>query len=495
MNTHSTTPEEPRQPAGDRQQGAGTSQGAPGSGHSPQDFFSWIRSQGIRRGSDRWLGGVASGLAHRFGIDPLIVRGIFIVLAVFAGIGVLAYGIAWALLPEPDGRIHVQEAAAGRWSGGMTGALITTVIGLPSLGRGFWAWGWNGLNALFWTLLWVGAAAFVVYLIVQRSRNKDSRTFTAPTAPSYTSAFTPAQEPWQPESTATVPSSFVSAATGAPDLKPGAEDEAPLDGPAAEIGPDLPTPPAWRPSTPSFQAAPAPALPAPVLPAPSLAVPPAQPRPPRPPKHKRGPGSALVAVVVGLALLMGGTLKALDAARIIDLGGTSTAVMWASGAAVLGLGILVAGLRGRTSGFLGFLAVVSLIIGAFFTIAPRADGLRFQDRDWTPTGADQARQGFDLTGGKGTVDLRSLGSGSPLPSQVVVPLDVTAGNLTLVIPENIPVEIRSDLTFANLDQNGSDTGHVADKGNSTFNADKPGQPLVIELDGTFSNITVQEGSL
>ena len=28
-------------------------------------------------------------------------------------LGVLAYGLAWALLPEPDGRIHVQEAAAG----------------------------------------------------------------------------------------------------------------------------------------------------------------------------------------------------------------------------------------------------------------------------------------------------------------------------------------------------------------------------------------------
>ena len=52
------------------------------------------------------------------GIDPLIVRGIFIVLALFAGVGVLLYGIAWALLPEPDGRIHVQEAAAGRWAAG-----------------------------------------------------------------------------------------------------------------------------------------------------------------------------------------------------------------------------------------------------------------------------------------------------------------------------------------------------------------------------------------
>ena len=101
------------------------------------DFFTWIRSHGVQRGRDRWIGGVSSGIAQRMGIDPLIVRGIFIVLTLFAGIGVLLYGLAWAFLPEPDGRIHVQEAGAGRWSTGMTGALITTVVGLTGLGGGF----------------------------------------------------------------------------------------------------------------------------------------------------------------------------------------------------------------------------------------------------------------------------------------------------------------------------------------------------------------------
>ena len=83
----------------------------PQAGAQPQNFFDWIRSQGIHRGRDRWIGGVASGIAQRLGVDPLIVRGVLIVLTLFAGIGVLLYGLAWALLPEPDGRIHVQEAA------------------------------------------------------------------------------------------------------------------------------------------------------------------------------------------------------------------------------------------------------------------------------------------------------------------------------------------------------------------------------------------------
>lgn len=477
MNTHSTTPEEPRQPAGATaeagQQGAGASHEAPGTAHTSQDFFSWIRSLGIRRGSDRWLGGVCSGLADRFGIDPLIVRGIFIVLAVFAGIGVLAYGVAWALLPEPDGRIHVQEAGAGRWSGGMTGALITTIIGFPSLGRGFWDWGWNGLNALFWTLVWVGAAAFGIYYLIQHKRAKDARNHPAPgsPAPSY-----PAENFRHTDWDATgVQQPFTSAAAGT---------AAPAPAFQTTTTTDLPAPPL-----------PSPSLSAPSAPAPPRSTPPAAPRPPKIPRHRQGPGSALVAVFVGLALLVGGALKALDAARVIDLGTASTAVVLASGAAVLGLGVLIAGIRGRTSGFLGFLAVVGLVIGAFFTIAPRAEGLHFQNRDWTPAGVEQARQGFDLTGGKGTVDLSGLGGGAPLSSRVVVPLDVTAGDLTLVIPENIPVQIRTDLTFASLEQDGSDTGHVTDKGTRSYNDGKPGQPLVIELDGTFSNISVQEGSL
>src|SRR5689334_1584863 len=133
MNANSMKPEEPGNttntgaPAHDAATGAagGTPEdpsgrswttGGSGPAAPQQNFFDWIRNQGIRRGPDRWMGGVASGVAHRFGIDPLIVRGIFIVLALFAGIGVLLYGLAWAFLPEPDGRIHVQEAGAGRWS-------------------------------------------------------------------------------------------------------------------------------------------------------------------------------------------------------------------------------------------------------------------------------------------------------------------------------------------------------------------------------------------
>jgi phage shock protein PspC (stress-responsive transcriptional regulator) len=134
------------------------------------DFFGWVRSHGVSRGQDRWIGGVSSGVAHRMGIDPLIIRGLFIVLTLFAGIGVLLYGLAWAFLPEPDGRIHVQEAGAGHWTSGMTGSLIATILGFSGLGGGFWGWGNHGFGAFLWTIFWVGGAIYLIYYLVQRNK-------------------------------------------------------------------------------------------------------------------------------------------------------------------------------------------------------------------------------------------------------------------------------------------------------------------------------------
>jgi phage shock protein C len=54
----------------------------------------------LRSREDRMIGGVAGGIAHYLGIDPTIVRLVFVVLAVFGGGGILAYVIAWLVIPE-----------------------------------------------------------------------------------------------------------------------------------------------------------------------------------------------------------------------------------------------------------------------------------------------------------------------------------------------------------------------------------------------------------
>ncbi|WP_314323121.1 PspC domain-containing protein [Paenarthrobacter ilicis] len=472
MNANSMNPEEPGTPGTPSGSGSSAYHGADAApGESQQNFFDWIRNLGIRRGPDRWVGGVASGVAHRFGIDPVIVRGIFIVLAVFAGVGVLLYGLAWALLPEPDGRIHVQEAAAGRWSSGMTGALIATIIGLPSLGRGFWGWGWNGLPGLFWTLFWVGGTGYLIYYLVQR--NKASRTM--PPAGQGAGA-----------STATASTAHTYTASTAPTYTASTNTGVPVYGPTfGQSGPPNPSSPP-NPSGPFNPSGPRP---------PSGPTPPRnfQPKPAAP--KRQGPGAAIVAVSAGAALLVGGTLKALDAGNVIDLGNSVNAVVFASGAAVLGLGIVVAGLRGRTSGFLGFLAVVALIIGGIFNLMPRnGDRFTFHDVNWAPTSVDQARTGINITGSQGRLDLSKLTLAAPLTSPVTIPVDATASNVTVVIPDNVPVEVRADMTFGNLNERGSDRGGRFQDDTTMYNSGKPGATLVVEIDGTFSNVTIQGGN-
>ncbi|MDQ0074938.1 PspC domain-containing protein [Arthrobacter oryzae] len=444
----------------------------------PQNFFNWVRGHGIQRGPDRWIGGVASGIAHRLGVDPLIVRGVFIVLSIFAGIGVLLYGVAWALLPEPDGRIHVQEAGAGRWSTGMTGALITTVIGFPSLGGGFWGWERNGFGGFLWTVFWIAGAIYLIYYISQRDKTRNGAPIMNTSAAAGGTAFAATSPTGTPSPASGAPyaagvyasDSYDGGTSGSRGYGPYADPGTPSPG---NFGPSGPNPP-YGPNQPYGGGYGGPSAPAPKAP-------------------NIGPGAPAVAVTAGLALLVGGAIKALEALDITNLGNATNAVVWASGAAVLGLGILIAGLRGRTSGVLGFFAVVALIIGGIFNVVPDGDRFRFQNANWNPVSIEQAREGFDITGGTGTADLTLLNLTPPLGTDVVIPMDVTASNLTVIIPDTVPVEIRADMTMGNLNDGSHNHGGMTNQ-QSNYNTDKPGAALVLEIDGTMSNVTIQEGN-
>ena len=50
--------------------------------HGAERFLLWVAGLGVVR-SDGWLGGVAAGIAARLRIDPLIVRGVLVVAALF----------------------------------------------------------------------------------------------------------------------------------------------------------------------------------------------------------------------------------------------------------------------------------------------------------------------------------------------------------------------------------------------------------------------------
>jgi phage shock protein PspC (stress-responsive transcriptional regulator) len=62
-----------------------------------------------RKLSDRWLAGVCAGLADYTGVDVSLIRVIFAVLSLFGGVGLLAYVIAWALVPEEGEKTSIAE--------------------------------------------------------------------------------------------------------------------------------------------------------------------------------------------------------------------------------------------------------------------------------------------------------------------------------------------------------------------------------------------------
>jgi phage shock protein C len=53
-----------------------------------------------RSGKDKIIGGVCGGVAEFFGIDPTIVRLIWVLASLLWGFGVLAYIIAWIVIPK-----------------------------------------------------------------------------------------------------------------------------------------------------------------------------------------------------------------------------------------------------------------------------------------------------------------------------------------------------------------------------------------------------------
>ncbi len=54
----------------------------------------------FRPRTDRMIGGVCSGLGLYFGVDPVIVRLLFVVLALTTGLSIVLYPILWLIMPN-----------------------------------------------------------------------------------------------------------------------------------------------------------------------------------------------------------------------------------------------------------------------------------------------------------------------------------------------------------------------------------------------------------
>lgn len=99
-----------------------------------EEFFKNLRAMNFSRTDDAIIGGVCAGLAHRWGIAPILMRILFFLCLVFGGIPFLIYGIAWLILPRyPDSRIELEQALRSNPGPGTAGAIAFIFIGCLSL--------------------------------------------------------------------------------------------------------------------------------------------------------------------------------------------------------------------------------------------------------------------------------------------------------------------------------------------------------------------------
>lgn len=69
----------------------------------------------VRKRDGRMVAGVCAGLAEYFGSDVTLIRVIVAALTVFTGgAGILAYLVAWAIIPEEDRKTKVSENMTAR---------------------------------------------------------------------------------------------------------------------------------------------------------------------------------------------------------------------------------------------------------------------------------------------------------------------------------------------------------------------------------------------
>lgn len=211
-------------------------------------FFSWMRALGVPRRSG-WLGGVCAGVAARTGLDPLLVRGIAVVLAVVGAPVVLLYAAAWLLLPDAAGTIHAEELVRGRVTPALPGIAAVVLLSFLPVTQALWwpgafYWGdpgWGGvLGRIIWTgVLLAGTVVLVVWLVRRASGDipftpatTNDRPETVPSFPSDAADAAPTTAAFAASGAAT---SVADPGAAGPAADPGEPPAPPSDASAEEL--------------------------------------------------------------------------------------------------------------------------------------------------------------------------------------------------------------------------------------------------------------------
>lgn len=352
-----------------------------------------------RSRSNRVVAGVLGGLADRLGVDPLVLRIVTAVLALFGGVGVVIYALAWLLIPDQDADGSVAEHALGRRGesspDGAAAALAIGLVIVAMIAAGG-AFG-SGVGSVLLVLAVLGGIA----LLRRRDEDDDGEPEPAPGPPDQ--------------------GGQVDETTYAGYVAPAAEPVPYVSGPA---GTGWPEGPDWSPS-----AEPAPAYEAPVA---TL-----EPEP-KPPRSWLGPLTVSAAVVaMGILAINEATWASVPVSAYV-----------ATALAVVGLGLLAGTWFGRSRGLIVLGLVLAIALPPAMLVA---DNLRFT-ADHTTVEAVSATDlpAGPVQHGTGTVtyDLSSL---QLRPAEEVdLTVNQSIGELRVLLPEDACVEATASAGLGEL---------------------------------------------
>ncbi len=398
-------------------------------GHGLDGFYEALRRPGITRVSDgRWFAGVAAGLARRLGVDPLVVRAGFILLGLLFGMGVALYLVLWLLMPDEKGKLPI-EAALKYGDGGSIFLLV--IAGISVFGGGpWWKGDFSGFRAAGLVALIVG----VWWFLTQTDAGRDLLKSRPPGAPT---------DPAAPPPTTGVSTGNAAAAAGATLTTPTTPSPAPQPAPT------------WTPSPAAYG---------------QSGV------------RTRGIGFAAGLLVLGLATLVGAlTLSIADSA---GWNGSHLTAAVAAALATLGLGLVVGGLAGRSSGWLTPFAIFGIVVALMSMAVPRGMRVPFQVGDHTSVVTSLSGDNrHELGAGNLRVDLSHADFRATPTMPDVVHATVGLGQLDLVVPQGVDVVVHAQAR----------AGELRAVGSNQPTSTQPGRANVV-TDGTNWDKTVTFGS-
>jgi phage shock protein PspC (stress-responsive transcriptional regulator) len=348
------------------------------------------------------LAGVATGMADAFHIDVVVVRVIWVVLAVASfGVGVAAYAICWLAFPSdqhpaPLGDLwHDHERFRARNAGFVFGLAMLGLGLVIVFGQLFRPYRHGG--SIVWATILIGGGLAVLLL---RHPDDDQPDHLPPPPTSWTAgpaawapapAAAPAPEPGSTTGSETVPGA--ASGTGEPQAPGAAAD-------GADSATDHPPAAAWEPPTTPTSAVP------PMPPIPPSAWTQSAPWPvaPVPRVHRRRPRSFLTPLTCSLLLIGGGIVTLLD-----DNGTThlTAAEILAGALTLVGIALVLSTWFGRARGLVPIGIMLLLITLPAATIdVPLTGGTG--NHEYRPLSRSEIRSKYEMGIGRLNVDLSDV---------------------------------------------------------------------------------------